>query len=667
MADLIAALAATAGGVAVESDDDFANTVLLLHGDGTDGTQNNTFLDSSTNNFTITRNGNTTQGSFTPFSKPDGRWGNFFDGSGDDVSFPIDSAFTLGSNEFTIEGWVYPNTVTSSNALFSLESSSYPAVLILCGTGTISFLVSSTRSSFQVNLTGFALQANTWSHIVLQRNGDVFRAFINGVVVGSETQAITLQSQRSVGYVGRDDGGSVRWNGYVASFRVVNGTAVYSTSGFTPPTAPLTAIANTSLLTCQSNRFVDNSTNNFAITRNGDVKVTPFSPFPLTTEYSPAVNGGSMYSDGTGDWLTAPTDTGYDFTGDFTIELWVYTTRSTNQEFGTGTSAAFMGGGNSGWHIQIFNSSNALTFTNQVSNSFPVNSSLESNAALIPLNAWNHIVVSRVGSTIRGFINGVEGNSTITYASTISSNQYLSIGSGWGGNYPFQGYIAGVKITDGTGVASVTVPTAPPTTTNTPTILCNFTNAGIFDNTGFNNLESVGNSQVDTTTKVFGTGSVEFDGTGDNLLIPSSENLAFGTGSWTVEFWLYPNDVSGLEGLVTIGAFRFFKNNDGLWFLVSAGSIANVASVLTASTWQHIALVKVAGAGTPITIYVDGVSVATGNDGATNYTAAACYIGSEGAGSYLNSLIDDLRITKGVARYTTTFTPPTKAFPNIGS
>ena len=55
---------------------------LLLQADGiANGSQNNTFLDSSTNNFTITRNGNTTQGSFTPFSSQPGAWGNYFGGS----------------------------------------------------------------------------------------------------------------------------------------------------------------------------------------------------------------------------------------------------------------------------------------------------------------------------------------------------------------------------------------------------------------------------------------------------------------------------------------------------------------------------------------------------------------------------------------------------------
>jgi hypothetical protein len=68
MADLTAMLQAAAGQAGEDTDPFFNQTTLLLHGDGTNGAQNNTFLDSSTNNFTITRNGNTTQGTFSPFS-----------------------------------------------------------------------------------------------------------------------------------------------------------------------------------------------------------------------------------------------------------------------------------------------------------------------------------------------------------------------------------------------------------------------------------------------------------------------------------------------------------------------------------------------------------------------------------------------------------------------
>ena len=105
MADLISMLAACAGGG--EKDPDFNQTVLLLHGDGTNGAQNNTFLDSSTNNFTITRNGNTTQGTFSPFSLSDGYWSNFFDGTNDRLTIADNVVLRPGTGNFTIEAWVY--------------------------------------------------------------------------------------------------------------------------------------------------------------------------------------------------------------------------------------------------------------------------------------------------------------------------------------------------------------------------------------------------------------------------------------------------------------------------------------------------------------------------------------------------------------------------------
>jgi hypothetical protein len=91
--------------IAVAVDEFFNRVTLLLPGDGTNGAQNNTFLDSSTNNFTITRNGNTTQGTFSPFSQTG--WSNYFDGSGDYLSMPTASS-PIANEDFTIECWYYP-------------------------------------------------------------------------------------------------------------------------------------------------------------------------------------------------------------------------------------------------------------------------------------------------------------------------------------------------------------------------------------------------------------------------------------------------------------------------------------------------------------------------------------------------------------------------------
>jgi len=313
----------------VASDPNFEYTTLLLPGNGTNGAQNNTFLDSSTNAFSITRNGNTTQGTFSPFSQTG--WGNLFDGNGDYLSVADNAAFTVGSGDFTVEFWIYPTSFASAMRPFGqADSSATNASVSLSGyvyatTGQPVAGYGIGSSTFGI-ASSINLTLNAWNHYAFVRNGGTLTLYINGASGG--TASISTSSindsgnQFAIGRLGEYN--ADYFQGYISNFRFVKGTAVY-TAAFTPPTAPLTAITNTSLLTCQSNRFVDNSTNAFAITRNGDVSVQSFSPFNPTAAWSAATNGGSGYFDGSGDYLTAPATTETDFgSGDFTVEAWVY-------------------------------------------------------------------------------------------------------------------------------------------------------------------------------------------------------------------------------------------------------------------------------------------------------------------------------------------------------
>lgn len=176
-----------------------------------------------------------------------------------------------------------------------------------------------------------------------------------------------------------------------------------------------------------------------------------------------------------------------------------------------------------------------------------------------------------------------------------------------------------------------------------------------------------GDSKVDTTVKKFGTGSCKFDGTGDSIALPSSTTFTMGTGAFTLEGWFYfattptsnivydlmnpTNPQSGfarLQWIIYGGAIEvnFFGTN-----------IAKSAALSwTANTWYHIAAVR---SGNSFTIYRDGGSVATGSNTVSFVDAAGYYIGRN-----VNGYVDDFRVTKGVARYTGTFTPPTAAFPD---
>ena len=652
----------------------FNRNVLLLSGDGANNQTNNTFLDSSANNFSITRNGNTTQGTFSPFSQTG--WGNYFDGAtATRLTMPSNTAFAFGTGAYTVEAWVYLSAHAATQT-----------TVVDCGsnTGSLNFSVLSTGALslgvFGVGPTlssaGGAVALNTWNHVAVVRESTASNAtklYVNGTAVATGTDAgnYTVTTTPSIG--GLNSSGLTA-TGYISNVRLVKGTAVY-TSNFTPSTTPLTAISGTSLLTCQNNRFIDNSTNAFAITRNGDVSVQAFSPFNPTAAWSASTNGGSGYFDGSGDYLTAPYNSALDFgSADFTVEGWVYSNSNASLYL---TVIGF------GWQFGSFfapvliqnNNGTLVLYASSSGSSWDVANG--STIGTIPLGSWNHFAVSRSGSSIRLFLNGVL-NTTITSSATLMSNasRAISVGAGIDGSYAFNGYISSLRVVKGTAVytAAFTPPTAPPTAITNTSLLLNFTNAGIYDATSKNDLETVGNAQISTTQSKFGGSSIAFDGSGDYLTIPFGQNIVFGSGDFTCEFWVYFNTVSARQEIV------FFGNSAGtnvpllvelntafkIRFLIqtSGGQIfVDSAATPTVNTWTHVACVRY---GSTAYLFVNGISqgsISPGTNALVSQTTPM-YIGiqTDLASGPLNGYIDDLRITKGIARYTSNFTPPTTAF-----
>jgi hypothetical protein len=201
-------------------------------------------------------------------------------------------------------------------------------------------------------------------------------------------------------------------------------------------------------------------------------------------------------------------------------------------------------------------------------------------------------------------------------------------------------------------------------------LLLNFTNGGIIDNAADNVLETVGNAQISTSVKKFGTGSLAFDGTGDWLLTPDSVDLRLGTGNFTIEFWFYLSATGSARGIVgkgasTTGWLVSTNASNNVVFTYGTSTITSTGT-LSGSTWHHIAVVR-SGTGTNQTnIYINGTNDGTGTVSTDFAQTEAMYVGANRTGGdALNGYIDDLRITKGVARYTANFTPPTAAFPDL--
>lgn len=188
-------------------------------------------------------------------------------------------------------------------------------------------------------------------------------------------------------------------------------------------------------------------------------------------------------------------------------------------------------------------------------------------------------------------------------------------------------------------------------------------------------LTAVGDAQIDTAQFKFGASSILFDGTGDWFTAPDSADWHLDTGDFTIELFLRWNSYSSDQEILgqydgAGNRWTFRKNNTaGLeFFAQSAGSFTvaafneGSAAGMSAGNWYHIALVR---NGTAFAIYRDGTAVATTtSSGAIPNLSSTLFVGGAGgAVGPLNGWLDEVRITKGVARYTGNFTPPDRAFP----
>jgi hypothetical protein len=290
-----------------------------------------------------------------------------------------------------------------------------------------------------------------------------------------------------------------------------------------------------------------------------------------------------------------------------------------------------------------------------------------------PIGQWFHFALVREGTGVgqtKVYFDGVlvaTGQISNTFSAGV-----VGLGSTQTGGQAITGYISGWRLLSGTALytSSFTPPTTPPTAIANTTLLLNFTNAGIIDQTGQNNLITSGNAKISTAVKKYNTGSIYFDGTGDWLQGVASGQNTFNM-NFTIEFWVYANSLSGQMGMVCVnnattsgadGIAIYFDTGNKISFWVrGSGGATITTTTYTTGVWYHIALVR---NGSTNTLYVDGVSRATNTDTPTSSYSPIIGVGrlyNDNASGSLNGYIDDLRITKGYARYTTTFTAPTSA------
>ena len=181
------------------------------------------------------------------------------------MSFPVSANYDLPA-DFTIEAWVHATGARTTSDVIASRWVSGNRIWLLAYDNVNKWAFAVNDSSLITYNSTIAY--NTWYHIAVTRSGTTVTMWLNGVSVGTATSSYNFTSATQPLFIGRNGDstdGSQDWLGYISNFRIVKGTALY-TSNFTPPTAPLTAISGTQVLTCKSSTIIDKSTNNFTIT-----------------------------------------------------------------------------------------------------------------------------------------------------------------------------------------------------------------------------------------------------------------------------------------------------------------------------------------------------------------------------------------------------------------
>jgi len=226
-----------------------------------------------------------TTGFYLPFDSAtaSGFTDHFTDLTGGQSVQVVDNAvIEPGSSAFCIEFWCRPDSLPSQQENYICKGSSgYAAYIIgrysgVSGDGTLTMYGSSSGSSWNVfnNETFGTVSAGSWHHLAFYRIGNNFYGAVNGNVRFIKTYTGAIWNNGNNLFIGTDGGGGSQSDIDVSNFRMVIGSSVYGTTNFTPPTAPLTAISGTKILTLQDSTFIDNSGSGVSIITNGSPTLT---------------------------------------------------------------------------------------------------------------------------------------------------------------------------------------------------------------------------------------------------------------------------------------------------------------------------------------------------------------------------------------------------------
>jgi len=408
-------------------------------------------------------------------------------------------------------------------------------------------------------------------------------------------------------------------------------------------------------------------------------------------------NAGYVYAADSDDWH---------FDGNFTIDLWVRHSSLPS----SGSHQMYISqhvNTSTHWNFRISNIGGSYYLKYEFVNSGSAVISFYSSAITITTGAWHHVALVRNGSTWNIYYDGVDVGGCTDADSLVNLASALYVGS-WGasGGYYLYGWVDEVRISK--GIARWTEGFTPPTDaywieadTITDALTTHDEASGDQDDAEVDSstvlllhgegedasttiidsspshktVTAKGNAQIDTAQKVLGSASILFDGT-DYVSLADSDDWYF-SGDFTIDFRIRfaslpsASQYMHIMGQVESASKRWYiyiYNNAGTYRLhYTAGDNSNTIafsrsfSSLDVNTWYHLAITR---AGSSFKLFVNGAQMST------EYTSslfivnisAQLWLGGVSGQTYLNGWLDEVRLIKGKAIWTASFTVPTAAY-----
>ena len=383
-----------------------------------------------------------------------------FDGS-DHLSIADSTDFTVGSNSFTAECWVYPTTSPSQPLIFGQWSNPYSWAIQFSANSARNLRLIFHDGGFKDNNSTAVIGLNQWSHVALVKSGTSVKGYINGSEVLTATVG-TLTDSSSAITVGGQTGGGQPFTGNIAEARLVIGTAVYS-GEFTPPSGPLTTTGGTYPSTTNVNTSITSGHTKLLI-KGTDAHVLDKSQVNNLKLYGNAVSTSALSSSSTPPRIGANWDATsaitllqsssqdhifaeeFDLSSNaFTIETWVYLTDATGER----CLVDFRPNGSSSG--DYFN----LNFNAGVPK---LQTPTLTSSVTLSANTWYHLAVTKDTSSsthvLRMYVDGTKVAQTNDNRTWLTGTNRPAIG-GIGYNqsnlsaYFFRGYIQDFRISLG--------------------------------------------------------------------------------------------------------------------------------------------------------------------------------------------------------------------------